>query len=1099
MAPRAASGYGTALRGPPRPTTCPSLATGALAYAPSSPNVVYAGTGEGALSGDSYFGNGVLKSTNGGTSWSHVSGDYFRGVSISRLLVDPANENHLWVAAVRGRGGARRTSPPVHSRWGIWESKNGGADWTLLMDSPSGSNGATDLERDPNGDLYSSFWADRIYKSTNGGKTWTPIMNGIPGAANAGANLTRYSIGLSHPAAQAQPTLYMGTDWIDGGGYHNARVFKSTNGGALWTMLPAGAASNSPNPWDNVEGYCGSQCFYDNVIEPDPNNPDVVYAAGMFNYALGSGGIYRSDDGGQTWLDLGYDQHPDFHAFAFDPNNSNQILMGNDGGVWYSSNKGGRLNGTSDPLSAANWVNLNGTVNPTSCRGDGADRSADRTVHVDRQRSAVRDDLQPGCSTTTGFKFWGGTQDNGTMRKSVTSPSWFDLYGGDGGQVLVDPTLDGPCQYAVEFGNTVNGSCYVYGTYYGISPYRATDGGNYFFNNSYIRKGINLADRATFYIPWVMNKENPSQLFLGTYRLYRTDNARTPEASDVTWKPISPDLTLGCGGTAPNGARSCTLSAIGIGGGNGIYTGAEDGSVFVSPDAKTSDNPTWTRVSGSKLPERPVTSFAVDRSNYRIAYISYGGFNAATPQRPGHVYKTTDGGKSWTDISVGTDPTKTLPDSPVNSIVLDPSYANTLYAGTDVGAFVTYNGGSTWTKLGTGFPVVSIWQLDLNPGVSPANGGRVLMAGTHGRGALRLNDSSAAVPAFVLSKVDAGKPVGPTSEVTYTLTLRNIGNADATGVTITDPIPANTSYVNGSADNGGQLVNGAVKWTGLTVPKASDRGVPGVITVSFKVSIAQALARKVNSITNDGVTVTSAQNVGTTGSPFITPIAAQYAVAVAPATQTDGGRGPVDVDYHVTVTNLGYATDSYNMSATNSQTGFTVSFLDSACSTPAATTPSVAAGDSTDVCVRVHIDDGTSTTNVATVKATSVGNAAVSATAQVKTIAVAVDTLLVDNDDNNPDVQGIYKTALTDAGVPFTTWDLRADGSVSQTFLLGFRNVVWFTGNSYPEPMVPYESKLTAFLDAGQSPARVGSGSARPGRRYDRLRARLPAHRLGRH
>src|SRR5262249_25195829 len=160
-----------------------------------------------------------------------------------------------------------------------------------------------------------------------------------------------------------------------------------------------------------------------------------------------------------------------------------------------------------------------------------------------------------------------------------------------------------------------------------------------------------------------------------------------------------------------------------------------------------------------------------------------GSFNAATPQTPGHVFKTTDGGQSWTDISVGTDPTQTLPDSPVNSILIDPSYPNTLYVGTDVGTFVTYNGGAHWTDLGTGMPDVSVWQLDLNPSAPQ----RVLMAGTHGRGALRLNDGSAAVPAFVLSKVDAGKPVGPSSEVTYTLTLRNIGNADATGVTITDP------------------------------------------------------------------------------------------------------------------------------------------------------------------------------------------------------------------------------------------------------------------------------------------------------------------------
>ena len=85
-----------------------------------------------------------------------------------------------------------------------------------------------------------------------------------------------------------------------------------------------------------------------------------------------------------------------------------------------------------------------------------------------------------------------------------------------------------------------------------------TDGGAFFFNNSYIRNGIDLTDRSDFYIPFVLNQENPNQLFLGTYRLYRTDNARTPIAGDVRWKAISGDLTTGCTGTAPNGARNCT-------------------------------------------------------------------------------------------------------------------------------------------------------------------------------------------------------------------------------------------------------------------------------------------------------------------------------------------------------------------------------------------------------------------------------------------------------------------------------------------------------------------------------------------------------------
>src|SRR5205823_14559120 len=129
----------------PKSAYAPSLATGALAVAPSDDSVVYAGTGEGALSGDSYFGNGVLRSKDGGNTWTHVSGDYFQGVSTSRIVVDPTDPNHLYAAILRGRGGSRRVSPPLHSRYGVWESKDGAVTWNLVQPGPAGTRGATDL------------------------------------------------------------------------------------------------------------------------------------------------------------------------------------------------------------------------------------------------------------------------------------------------------------------------------------------------------------------------------------------------------------------------------------------------------------------------------------------------------------------------------------------------------------------------------------------------------------------------------------------------------------------------------------------------------------------------------------------------------------------------------------------------------------------------------------------------------------------------------------------------------------------------------------------------------------------------------------------
>jgi uncharacterized repeat protein (TIGR01451 family) len=997
----------------PKTDNLPSLSIGALALAPSNENVVYAGTGEGALSGDSYFGNGVLKSSDGGNTWAQVSGDTFRGVSISRIVVHPTDPNRLWAAVLRGRGGSRRVTPPNPSVYGIWESTDGGVNWTLRKGSTNEFMGATDLEIDPQSPniLYASFWGDAIYKSSDYGVNWAPIMNGLPTNANYSASLTRFSIGLSHPAGQAA-VLYAGFDYDDTSDTHHAsRIWKSTNQGASWSILPAGTGA------DTVEDYCGEQCFYDNVIEVDPINPNIVYAAGQFNYAISSGGIFRSDDGGNTWLNLGYDQHPDFHAFAFRRDAPDNILIGSDGGVWFSSSRGGRTN-PGDPLSAVTWENLNGTVNPDTAAVTGR-----TNLQITQFTSIANVPQIPN-------RVWGGTQDNGTLRKTGTSNlQWFDVASGDGGQVLVDQ----------------NDPNFVFGTYFGITPYRYTDGGLAFFSNASISKGINLSDRAEFYIPWTMNPGNPNQLFLGTYRLYRTNNAETPSAGDVTWQAISPDLTTGCTGTAPNGARGCFISAIGVsGGGPAVYTGSDDGVVSFSADAGASATPTWQRVDRPPLPHRPVTQIAVDRSNYRVAYFAYAGFNQATLGTPGHVFKTTDAGKTWQNISGN------LPDAPVNSIILDPSYPNTLYVGTDVGPFVTYNGGGNWTALGTGFPVVTIWQLALDP----AN--RNLRAGTHGRGAWTVTDGQT-IPALTIRKSDAGIPVGPNSVLTYSLTVQNIGNVDATGVTITDPVPADTSFV--SATSGGALNGSKVVWSGLTVPKGAS------VSVSVTVRIGATPKNPQRVVVNDGYSVTSVEGVGANGSPYVIKLAPAHAVSIAPSTQTDGTRPGQSLSYALTIKNLGFTADQYNLSVSGNT--FPASFFDPTCTTALTQTPTVNPGVTTSVCVKVTVPANATngTTDTATVQATSVADSSVSGTATIKTIAVTAQILLVDNDNNGPDVKSYYQAALT--GQQYNFWDLSVSQDLPLNYMKAHKNIVWFTGASYPGPLLSYESKLAAFLDNG--------------------------------
>ncbi len=994
---------------------------GALALAPSNDNILYLGTGEGALSGDSYYGDGIWRSTDGGVTWHHVSAK-FTGQATSAIEVDPTNPDHLFVATLRGRGGNHRTTAPSATAYGVYESTDGGVTWALRKGTTDQLHGATDLVMDPQDPktLWASFWGDGIYKSTDSGQTWSSALGNLP-AGNFTEGGTRFALGVSHPAGVANATLYTGYDYFDTADkYHPGQVFKSVDGGATWT-LATGAPASGP---DSVVNYCGTQCFYDNVVKPDPANPDVVYALGSYGYnnSPQSGGIYRSTDGGAHWVSLGYDLHPDFHAIAFQANDTKHIAIGNDGGVWQSTTGGGRPDGA--PLSSADWENLNGTVSP-----------AGALVHstglaITQFTSVATVPAVPG-------QYWGGTQDNGTLRKSLANARWFDQASGDGGQVIVDQTTPNP--FSTSF------PAYVFGTYYGISPYRyAPDKVNTFFGNEMIDGGIDTSDRAEFYIPWVQNRANTNQMFLGTYRLYRTNNAEAPSSGDVTWAPISGDLTSGCTGAAPNGARGCVISAVALAdGGDAVWVGTDDAKLWVSPNAVSASAPTWTSVGTGILPNRPVDQIAVDRSNWRIAYVAYGGFAAATPGKSGHVYSTTDGGRTFRNASGN------LPDVPVNSVVIDPSNSSTIYVGTDVGVFVSVNAGREYRRLGNGMPKVATWQLDYDA----KNG--VLLAGTHGRSAYTLANRGRSA-ALIVSKADSGKPVGPGSTIDYTITVRNIGNADARDVKITDRIPAHTAFV--SADQGGRSRAQSVRWQGLTVPAG------GQVQVHLSVRIDIPLPASTNAIVNDGITVEGSGDVGTSGSPHTTAIAPAYALSLAPASQAGGARVGTSLTYPLHLANLGYSADSYAVTAAGA---WPTTVLDATCTTVQATTAAVPSGGGIDVCVKVDVpataaDDARNDT---TVTATSVASPGVSATATITTIAVASDTVLVDGDGNAPDVSARYKAAM--GATAYGYWDLAANPVLPASYLTAHKNVVWWTGNSYPAPITPYESQLKALLDGG--------------------------------
>jgi photosystem II stability/assembly factor-like uncharacterized protein len=274
-----------------------SLAMGDIAIDPTNPNIVYAGTGEENFSGDSYYGCGVLRSADGGSSWTRLGASVFNGDTISKILIDPATA-----------GTTTNTTLLVTSENGVYRSTDSGSSWTHVMVGT-----ATDGVRNPSNSeiIYVGFLPEGpiyrgIYKSTNGGQSWSKLSNGLPTD-----NVGRISLAI---APSSPSVLYASIANISTG--ELLGIWKTVNAGASWSGLPASDAS------------CGQQCWYDMVMAVDPGDSNTVHFGGF--------SLYLSTDGGSTFQDEGPD-HPDQHAIAFQRGNiliPAAILVGNDGGIY---------------------------------------------------------------------------------------------------------------------------------------------------------------------------------------------------------------------------------------------------------------------------------------------------------------------------------------------------------------------------------------------------------------------------------------------------------------------------------------------------------------------------------------------------------------------------------------------------------------------------------------------------------------------------------------------------------------------------------------------------------------------------------------------
>lgn len=618
----------------------PSLSTGSIALDPSNPDTIYVGTGE-YNGGDGYPGVGILKSTDGGSTWTHIQGPFIPrnvGFRIPAIAVSPANSQIVLAAA--GNSGVNEGTA------GVFRSTDGGNTWTNVLPS---AWAASSVAFDPNAGnvAYAGLvipasgggFTLRIMKSTDSGATWSQT-----GFADAAGFRIIISIAPSDSSVYVAYTPMAA---------NSAVLSRSQDGGETFTAL-------------NSSSLCSAQCAYNLAMGVNPANSKELFFGGIT--------VVHSLDGGASWASAG-SGHADQHVFVFSAS-GDRIYVGNDGGVWVSTSH------ASDPVSV-NSLNSN----------------------------LATLQFYPGISIAPGNPSFGlgGTQDNGSDRYSG-SLQWQEVFGGDGFSTAIDPNTPSTFYLSTQVGNI----------------FKTTDNGGTF------SEGSGLTGTSSFNTVFTLDRLNPS-------RLYTTRNLTVLQTTDgaSTWHPISPQInTLNANDieVAPSDS-------------NTVWIAVCCGQVFVSRNASSGAGATWTQFNSPT--KRPVTAVKVSPTDPSTAYAVVSGFAAdfvGVDQVPGHVFKVTNGGATWTDM------TGNLPDVPMSDIAIDPAIPDTFYVATDIGVFTTSNGGSSWDTVVTNLPRSVIVSLALDPQ------SRILRAATHGRSMFDLQLPAAPPPPSCTPSSTAATP-----------------------------------------------------------------------------------------------------------------------------------------------------------------------------------------------------------------------------------------------------------------------------------------------------------------------------------------------------
>lgn len=678
----------------------PSSDTQAMgALARGSDGTLWAGTGEANPSGggDTFLGNGVYKSANGGQSWQ-LSGLPDSG-AFGRIAVNPQDPGDVWAAASGWLS-------PISSQRGLYELTNGGKAWKLSLAPTNATTGAIDVAIDPanpniilaslwdrfrnNGAFHYGGVGSGLYRSTNHGQTWTRLDNSnISGpicswdATQSGldvnADLGRIGIAF----APSDPNrVYIQSSGANG---PDKGFYVSNDAGQTWTC----GAGEPGAPGAGYEWVFGR-------LWVDPANENHIFAADV--------SLRESTDGGATWHNSS-GEHSDQHAMAWDPNVPGLVYLGNDGGAYYSAQNG----------ATHTWTHA--AVEPWN-----------QSYHLSvSQQDPLR--LVTGLQDQGSIRTW----TPGTEPTDLTQ--WNPYGGGDGHWVQINP--DNQLVYyecLQPTPPTVNCGQFTDSAATGT----ATTTTNFFSSPDWPS-----GTRITTDMPLVLDPADPDYVYIAGTSIARSgDGVVSGSGAWTLISPTTPDSPDSLPGPVPPsevnpdtfyaneyGAVTQIAPAKTTGTpttpASTIYAGTDTGKVWKTTNATavSGSDVSWTQLGAGVLPQKWVTSIVVDPTDANQVYVSFANYKEG--DLSANVWETTDGGATWSNISGN------IPDAPVWMLTYDRPL-HQLYAATDFGVFFLKNSNKNWARLGTALPNAPVLDLKLT------GDGTVLYAATFGRGVYQI-------------------------------------------------------------------------------------------------------------------------------------------------------------------------------------------------------------------------------------------------------------------------------------------------------------------------------------------------------------------------